>query len=114
MSKTDIVMIVQSCMILVLFIVVVTRKQPEPATIDYNRIKNSYIENIQLINSKIDSIDKSNGFLLAKIDSLKQIIPNYKNTLNNISNQIDSLNESYKYVDYYNSSDSSIISRLSR
>jgi len=114
MSKTDIAIIAQSCIILVFFIVVVTRKQPEPATIDYERIKSSYIENIKLINSKIDSIDKSNNYLLSKIDSLKEVIPNYRNTLKNISNQIDSLNENYKHFDYYNSSDSAILSRLSR
>jgi peptidoglycan hydrolase CwlO-like protein len=114
MNKTDIVLIVQSCVIFILFVVVLTRKQPEPAIIDYERIKKGYEDNIKLISLKIDSIDKYNTTLIQKIDSIKQIIPNYKNTLINISKQIDSLNENYNNIDYYNSSDSAIISRLSR
>lgn len=114
MSKTDIAFIVQSSIIIVLFLIIVFKKPPVQDEIDYDRIKQSYIDNINAINIKIDSIDKSNRVLLAKIDSLKSTIPNHKTILNNISEQIDSLNEKYKGIDYSNSSDSALISRLSR
>jgi archaellum component FlaC len=114
MSRTDIAFIVQSSIIIVLFLVIVFKKPPVKDEIDYDRIKQSYIDNINAINIKIDSIDKSNRVLLAKIDSLKSTIPNHKTILNNISEQIDSLNEKYKGIDYSNSSDSALISRLSR
>ena len=114
MSKTDIAFIVQSSIIIVLFLIIVFKKPPVQKDIDYERIKASYIKNIEAINIKIDSIDKSNSVLMNKIDSLKLIIPNHKNILNNISTQIDSLNEKYKVIDYSNSSDSALISRLSR
>ena len=114
MSRTDIAFIVQSSIIIILFLVIVFKKPPVQNQIDYDRIKQSYINNINSINIKIDSIDKSNKVLIHKIDSLKQLIPNHKNILNNISSQIDSLNEKYKGIDYSNSSDSALISRLSR
>ncbi len=114
MSRTDVVFIIQSGIIIILFLVIVFKKPPAQNQIDYDRIKQSYINNINSINIKIDSIDKNNKVLIYKIDSLKQIIPNHKNILNNISSQIDSLNEKYKGIDYTNSSDSALISRLSR
>ncbi len=114
MSRTDVAFIIQSGIIIILFLVIVFKKPPAQNQIDYDRIKQSYINNINSINIKIDSIDKNNKVLIYKIDSLKQIIPNHKNILNNISSQIDSLNEKYKGIDYTNSSDSALISRLSR
>jgi len=69
---------------------------------------------MNLINNKIDSIDNINNLIVSKIDSLKNIIPNHKSILNNISNQIDSINENYKSIDYYTVSDSALLSRLSR
>jgi peptidoglycan hydrolase CwlO-like protein len=114
MSKTDIAFIVQSGIIIILFLVIIFKKPAKQNEVDYDRIKKSYVDNIKAITVKIDSINKKNNLLVHKIDSLKKIIPNHKNILNNISEQIDSLNEKYQGINYNNSSDSTIISRLSR
>lgn len=82
--------------------------------IDYERIKNDFQSNINLLNSKIDSISRQNSILVIKLDSLKRTIPNHKAALEQINNQINTLNESYKDIDYYSSSDSALIQRLSR
>lgn len=114
MSKSDIAIIIQSVLILILFLYIVFKKPVKQELIDYDRIKKDYEEKIKMLDNKIDSIDNQSYLILYKIDSLKNIIPNHQNILNNISNQIDSLNENYKNIDYSNSSDSALISRLSR
>lgn len=114
MTRNDIATIIQSSLILVLFLYIVFKKPPMQEQVDYNRIKKDYEIKMNLINNKIDSIDNINNLIVSKIDSLKNIIPNHKSILNNISNQIDSINENYKSIDYYTVSDSALLSRLSR
>jgi archaellum component FlaC len=114
MTRNDIATIIQSSLILVLFLYIVFKKPPVQNQIDYDRIKKDYEIKMNLINNKIDSIDNINNLIVYKIDSLKSIIPNHKIILNNISSQIDSINENYKNVDYYTVSDSVLLSRLSR
>jgi len=114
MTRNDIATIIQSSLILVLFLYIVFKKPPMQDQVDYNRIKKDYEIKMNLINDKIDSIDNINNLIVSKIDSLKNIIPNHKSILNNISNQIDSINENYKSIDYYTVSDSALLSRLSR
>ncbi len=114
MTRNDIATIIQSSLILVLFLYIVFKKPPMQEQVDYNRIKKDYEIKMNLINDKIDSIDNINNLIVSKIDSLKNIIPNHKSILNNISNQIDSINENYKSIDYYTVSDSALLSRLSR
>jgi peptidoglycan hydrolase CwlO-like protein len=114
MTRNDIAAIIQSSLILVLFLYIVFKKPPVQNQIDYNRIKKDYEKKMNLINNKIDSIDNINNLIVYKIDSLKNIIPNHKIILNNISSQIDSINENYKNIDYYTVSDSMLLSRLSR
>ena len=112
MTRNDIATIIQSSLILVLFLYIVFKKPPMQEQVDYNRIKKDYEIKMNLINDKIDSIDNINNLIVSKIDSLKNIIPNHKSILNNISNQIDSINENYKSIDYYTVSDSALLSRL--
>jgi len=114
MTRNDIATIIQSSLILVLFLYIVFKKPPVQEQVDYNRIKKDYEIKMNIINDKIDSIDNINNLIVSKIDSLKNIIPNHKSILNNISNQIDSINENYKSIDYYTVSDSALLSRLSR
>jgi peptidoglycan hydrolase CwlO-like protein len=114
LTTTHIVLIVQSVFILILFLVIVFKKKPDPVIVDYTRIKNDITNSISILEAEFDQLTKENIVLYNKLDSLKTQIPNNRKSLNNILNKINELNEAYEYLNYRDSTDEAIIRRLSR
>jgi peptidoglycan hydrolase CwlO-like protein len=114
LTITHIVLIVQSVFILILFLVIVFKKKPDPVIIDYDRIKSDITNSITILENEFNQLVKDNIILYNKLDSLKTQIPNNRKSLNNILNKINELNETYEYLNYRDSTDEAIIRRLSR
>ncbi len=112
-TATHIIFIVQSAFILILFLVIVFRKPPDPTIVDYERIKSQIQESINTLKLEFDSLSRDNTVLYKKIDSLKNKIPNNKKSLDNINQEIKRLNEKYSISNYRDSSDAALLRRLS-
>ena len=98
LTTIQIIFIVQSVLILILFLVIVFKKNPDPTIVDYNKIKAQIQESINTLKSEFDSLSEENIILYRKMDSLKYQIPNNKKSLDKINREIKRLNE--KVVEY--------------
>jgi len=114
LTTTHIIFIVQSAFILVLFLVIVFKKNPDPMDFEYDRIKNDIESSIENLSKEFKLLSKENIYLYKKIDSLKYLIPNNKKSLDRISKEIEKLNDTYTNFNYRDSTDEAIIRRLSR
>jgi|TARA_R110002096_G_scaffold99981_4_gene221459 uncharacterized coiled-coil DUF342 family protein len=113
LSATHIVFIVQSVLLLILFFIIIFKKDPEPY-INYNKIRLNMQETINVLKYEFDQLSEENTVLYSKIDSLKFIIPNNKKNLDKISREINKLRNAYSTTNYSDSSDVALISRLSK
>jgi len=113
LSSTHIVFIVQSGLLLVLFFIIIFRKQPEPY-VNYNKIRVNMEETISVLKSEFDQLSNENNQLYKKIDSIRYLIPDNKRNLENISKEINKLKNSYTITNYSDSSDLALIRRLSK
>lgn len=113
LSSTSIAFIVQAAIILILFLVIVFKKKPEPY-INYNQIRKDMQETINVLKHDFDQLSNENTVLFNKIDSLKFAIPDHKRKLDRISKEINRLNETYTTINYRDSSDAALILRLSK
>lgn len=113
LTTIQIIFIVQSVLILILFLVIVFKKNPDPTIVDYNKIKAQIQESINTLKSEFDSLSEENTILYRKMDSLKYQIPNNKKSLDKINREIKRLNETYIISNYRDSSDAALIRRLS-
>ena len=113
LSTTHIVFIVQSVLLLILFFIIIFRKQPEPY-INYNKIRMNMQETINVLKYEFDQLSNENTVLYSKIDSMKFLIPNNKKNLDKISREINKLKDAYTTTNYRDSSDAALIRRLSK
>ena len=113
LSTTSIAFIVQAVIILILFLIIVFKKKPEPY-INYNQIRTDMQETINILKYDFDQLSNENTVLFNKIDSLKFAIPDHKRKLDRISKEINRLNETYTTINYRDSSDAALIRRLSK
>ena len=114
LSVTHIVFIVQSILLLILFFIIIFRKEPEPY-INYNKIRMNMQETINVLKYEFDQLSNENTVLYSKIDSLKFIIPDNKKKLDKISREINKLKNEFSItINYSDSSDVALIRRLSR
>lgn len=113
-SVQNIITVVQSVLILVLFVWVVVKPSPIPQIkIDHDQIVKDIAREIAPIRASLTIIEQKNESLLFKIDSLKIKTPSIKRELVKITSQIKTLNDAYSKIDYVNVSDSTLIKRLS-
>ena len=69
-SATHIIFIVQSILLLILFFIIIFRKDPEPY-INYNKIRLNMQETINVLKYEFDQLSNENTVLYSKIDSMK-------------------------------------------
>ena len=113
LSTTHIVFIVQSVLLLILFFIIIFKKDPEPY-INYNKIRLNMQETINVLKYEFDQLSNENTVLYSKIDSLKFIIPDNKKNLDKISREINKLKNEFSItINYSDSSDVALIRRLS-
>ncbi len=113
LSTTHIVFIVQSVLLLILFFIIIFRKAPEPF-IDYNKIRMNMQETINVLKYEFDQLQNENLVLYEKIDSIRYLIPDNRQNLENISKEINKLKDAYTITNYSDSSDAALIRRLSK
>ena len=113
LSTTHIVFIVQSVLLLILFFIIIFRKAPEPF-IDYNKIRMNMQETINVLKYEFDQLQNENLVLYEKIDSIRYLIPDNRQNLENISKEINKLKDAYTVTNYSDSSDIALIRRLSK
>ena len=113
LSATHIVFIVQSILLLILFFIIIFRKEPEPY-INYNKIRMNMQETINVLKYEFDQLQNENLVLYNKIDSIKFMIPDTRKNLDEISKEINKLQNAYTTTNYSDSSDISLIRRLSK
>ena len=113
LSATHIVFIVQSILLLILFFIIIFRKDPEPY-INYNKIRLNMQETINVLKYEFDKLSNENTVLYSKIDSMKFLIPNNKKNLDKLSEEINRLKNTYTVTNYSDSSDIALIRRLSK
>tara|TARA_R100000655_G_scaffold2992_6_gene11257 strand:- start:20461 stop:20808 length:348 start_codon:yes stop_codon:yes gene_type:complete len=113
LSATHIVFIVQSILLLILFFIIIFRKPPEPY-INYNKIRMNMQETINVLKYEFDQLQNENIVLYEKIDSIRYLIPDNRQNLENISKEITKLKKSYTITNYSDSSDIALIRRLSK
>ena len=89
-SSIHIIFIVQSVLLLILFFIIIFKKQPEPY-INYNKIRMNMQETINVLKYEFDQLQNENNVLYAKIDSLRLSIPDNKRNLDRISEEINKL-----------------------
>ena len=112
-SSIHIIFIVQSVLLLILFFIIIFKKQPEPY-INYNKIRMNMQETINVLKYEFDQLQNENNVLYAKIDSLRLSIPDNKRNLDRISEEINKLKNAYTITNYSDSSDIALIRRLSK
>jgi predicted nuclease with TOPRIM domain len=93
---------------------IVFKKPVVNSDIDYDRIQKGYKISIEEIKQKVDSISKQNKELYVKLQEVKSSIPDRRLELLKIGKEIKKINELYKDTNYRDSSDVSLIQRLSR
>tara|TARA_R110002051_G_C8338051_1_gene437876 strand:- start:49 stop:276 length:228 start_codon:yes stop_codon:yes gene_type:complete len=71
-------------------------------------------ETINVLKYEFDQLSNENTVLYSKIDSMKFFIPNNKKNLEKISREINKLKNAYTTTNYSDSSDISLIRRLSK
>ena len=71
-------------------------------------------ETINILKYDFDQLSNENTVLYNKIDSLKFAIPDHKKNLEKISREINKLKNAYTTTNYSDSSDISLIRRLSK
>ena len=113
LSATHIVFIVQSVLLLILFFIIIFKKDPEPY-INYNKIRMNMQETINVLKYEFDQLSNENTVLYKKIDSIVLSIPNQKENLDKISEQINQLKKTYNVTNYKDSSDIALIKRLGK
>jgi len=113
LSATHIVFIVQSILLLILFFIIIFKKDPEPY-INYNKIRMNMQETINVLKYEFDQLSNENNVLYDKIDSIKFLIPDNKRNLEKISKEINRLKNAYTTTNYSDSSDVALIRRLSK
>jgi peptidoglycan hydrolase CwlO-like protein len=113
LSATHIVFIVQSILLLILFFIIIFRKEPEPY-VNYNKIRMNMQETINVLKYEFDQLQNENLVLYNKIDSIKFMIPDTRKNLDEISKEINKLQNAYTTTNYSDSSDISLIRRLSK
>lgn len=109
-----IVFICYSVILIIMLFFIVFKKPIVNDIIDYDRIQKQYKVSIADIKVKVDSISKQNKILFLKLEEVKSSIPNREKGLLEISKEIKKINELYKYTNYRDSSDITLIQRLSR
>tara|TARA_Y100000590_G_scaffold465328_1_gene637318 strand:- start:641 stop:988 length:348 start_codon:yes stop_codon:yes gene_type:complete len=113
LSTTHIVFIVQSILLLILFFIIIFRKPPEPY-INYNKIRMNMQETINVLKYEFDQLQNENIVLYEKIDSIRYLIPDNRQNLEKISQEINRLKNTYTVTNYSDSSDIALIRRLSK
>ena len=113
LSATHIIFIVQSILLLILFFIIIFRKDPEPY-INYNKIRLNMQETINVLKYEFDQLSNENTVLYSKIDSMKFLIPDNRRNLERISREINKLKNAYTTTNYSDSTDISLIRRLSK
>ena len=108
LSTTHIIFIIQSVLLLILFFIIIFRKSPEPY-INYNQIRMNMQETINVLKYEFDQLSNENTVLYSKF-----FIPNNKKNLEKISREINKLKNAYTTTNYSDSSDISLIRRLSK
>lgn len=111
LSATHIVFIVQSVLLLILFFIIIFRKEPEPY-INYAKIRMNMQETINVLKYEFDELSNENTVLYKKIDSIKFLIPDNRKNIEKISKEINRLKNSYTFTNYSDSSDIALIKRL--
>lgn len=113
LSVTHIVFIVQSVLLLILFFIIIFKKEPEPY-INYNKIRMNMQETINVLKYEFDQLQNENVVLYEKIDSIRDLIPDNRQDLEKISEEINRLKNTYTVTNYSDSSDIALIRRLSK
>ena len=113
MKDRFIIYIVYSALVFIMFLALVFKKSPK-TVIDYDKIIKGHQIVIDSLRKSIRDIGVQNKQLFMKIESIKSSIPDRKKELLQIGKEIKKINELYKKSNYRNSSDSALISRLSR
>ena len=112
-SSIHIIFIVQSVLLLILFFIIIFKKQPEPY-INYNKIRMNMQETINVLKYEFDQLQNENVVLYEKIDSIRDLIPDNRQDLEKISEEINRLKNTYTVTNYSDSSDIALIRRLSK
>jgi peptidoglycan hydrolase CwlO-like protein len=113
MKDRYIIYISYSALITIMFLVLVFKKTPT-TVIDYDKIIKGYEVVIDSLKADIASIRVQNNKLFTKIESIKSSFPDRRKELLQINKEIKKINELYKKNTYRDSTDNSLISRLSR
>ena len=113
LSVTHIVFNVQSVLLLILFFIIIFKKEPEPY-INYNKIRMNMQETINVLKYEFDQLQNENVVLYEKIDSIRDLIPDNRQDLEKISEEINRLKNTYTVTNYSDSSDIALIRRLSK
>ena len=114
LSNTNIIFIIQAILILILFFIIIFKKDADPTYVDYTKIRMNMQETINVLKYEFDQLSNENTVLYSKIDSLKFIIPDNKKNLDKISREINKLKNAYTTTNYSDSSDVALIRRLSK
>ena len=115
-KAVTILVIVQSVLIAILFIVlvVIPKEQVNEDKIEYERITKDFERVIEDMKINISLIKAETKVVIHKIDSMKADLPKQRRYLNKIQKDIKNLNDAYIYRNYSDSAAAILIERLSR
>lgn len=113
MKDRYIIYISYSVLVFIMFLALVFKKNPA-TVVDYDKIIKGYEVVIDSLKADIAGIRIQNNKLFTKIESIKGSFPDRKKELLQINKEIKKINELYKKNTYRDSTNNSLISRLSR